>query len=268
MKLNLTSKLLAGALVLAASGSVFANTNIADGQGSNGSLFLNVVDLTAGTDYVLDLSAIDASNHFQTFNAGVGQSIGLASDANWTAFKATTGSDEVQYNVVGFDTVGQVSLTNGGLITSTAPTGTGAGNVGSTTNAQIRNNIVDAYIHAVNGSTTASTQSLFVTTSGPNANPDAYFGTQFQLASGWPNTLADVGTAQTFYRLTAAPQKNLNKAAVTTYGTWNLIGDTLTYTPVPLPMPVTLLLSGLALMGIISRRGKSSSDVSFSGAAA
>jgi len=33
-------------------------------------------------------------------------------------------------------------------------------------------------------------------------------------------------------------------------------------------MPVTLLLSGLALMGIIARRGKSGTDVSFSGAAA
>jgi hypothetical protein len=139
--------------------------------------------------------------------------------------------------------------------------------VGSTTNAQIRNNNADNYIHVVNGSTGSSTQSLFVTTSGPNANPDAYFGTAFQLAPGWPNTLADVGTAQTFYRLTGGTS-NLAKAAVTTYGTWNLVGDTLSYTPVPLPMPVTLLLSGLALMGIIARRGKSGTDVSFSGAAA
>lgn len=266
MKLNLTSKLLAGALVLAASGSVFANTNLADGQTGNSSIFLNVVDLTAGTDYVLDLSAIDASNHFNTFNAGGAQSISLANDANWTAFKATTGSDEVQYNVVGFNTIGK-DPGNGGLITSNAPTGTAAGNVGGTTNQQVRNNVIDSYIHAVNGSTTASTQSLFVTTSGPNANPDAYFGTAFQIASGWPNTLADVGTAQTFYRLTATAS-NLVKANVTTYGSWNLVGDTLSYTPVPLPMPVTLLLSGLALMGIISRRGKSSTDVSFSGAAA
>ena len=61
MKLNLSSRLLAGALVLAASGSVFANTNITDGTAGNGSLFLNVVDLTAGTDYVLDLSASSAA---------------------------------------------------------------------------------------------------------------------------------------------------------------------------------------------------------------
>jgi hypothetical protein len=268
MKLNLSTRLLAGALVLAASGSVFANTNLADGQTGNSSMFLNVVDLTAGTDYVLDLSAINASNHFTSFNAAGAQTISLAGDANWTAFKATTGSDEVQYNVVGFNTIGK-DPANGGLITSNAPTGTAAGSVGSTTNQQIRNNVVDSYIHAVNGSTTSSTQSLFVTTSGPNANPDAYFGTQFQLAGGWPNTLADVGTAQTFYRLTAT-SSNLVKATVTTYGTWNLVGDTLSYNPIPtpLPLPVTLLLSGLALMGIISRRGKSGTDVSFSGAAA
>jgi hypothetical protein len=265
MKLNLTTRLLAGALVLAASGSVFANTNLADGQTGNSSIFLDVVDLTAGTDYVLDLSTIDATNHYNSFNAAASQSITL-SDANWTAFKATTGTDEVQYNVVGFNTI-KGDPGNGGLITSAAPTGTSQGSVGGTTNSQVRNNSIDPYIALVNSSANTSTSSLFVTTSGPNANPDAYFGTKFQLASGWPSTLADVGTQQTFYRLTAGSNL-LSKAAVTTYGHWNLIGDTLTYTPVPLPMPVTLLLSGLALMGIISRRGKSGTDVSFSGAAA
>jgi hypothetical protein len=267
MKLNLTSKLLAGALVLAASGSVFANTNITDGQGSNGSLFLNVVDLTAGTDYVLDLSTAAASNHYKTFNGSALQTISLGSDANWTAFKATTGSDEVQYNLISLDTF---SGEEGALITSNAPTGTSAGSVGSTTNSQVRNNsVVNDYIHAVNGSTTASTSSLFVTTTGGNANPDAYFGTVFHTAGGFPNTLADVGTAQNFYKIAANPGLNLSKAPVTAFaGQWNLVGDTLTYTPVPLPMPVTLLLSGLALMGIIARRGKSGTDVSFSGAAA
>jgi hypothetical protein len=269
MKLNLSTRLLAGALVLAASGSVFANTNIADGQTGNSSMFLDVVDLTAGTDYVLDLSTVNASNHYSSFNAAAAQTISLAGDANWTAFKATTGSDEVQYNVVAFNTI-KGDPANGGLITSAAPTGTSQGSVGGTTNSQIRNNSIDPYIALVNSSATASTSSLFVTTSGPNANPDAYFGTKFQLASGWPSTLADVGTAQTFYRLTAGSNL-LAKASVTTYGTWNLIGDTLSYgppIPTPLPMPVTLLLSGLALMGIISRRGKSGTDVSFSGAAA
>jgi hypothetical protein len=266
MKLNLTSKLLAGALVLAASGSVFANTNITDGTTGNGSLFLNVVDLTAGTNYVLDLSAIDASNHYKSFNGSASQTIGLGSDANWTAFKATTGADEVQYNVISLDTL---SGEQGALITSTAPTGTSAGSVGSTTNSQVRNNsVVDDYIHVVNSSTSASTSSLFVTTTGPNANPDAYFGTQFHTAGGFPNTLADVGTAQSFYKIAANVGLNLNKAPVTTFaGQWKLVGDTLTYA-VPLPMPVTLLLSGLALMGIIARRGKSGTDVSFSGAAA
>jgi hypothetical protein len=266
MKLNLSTKLLAGALVLAASGSVFANTNITDGTGGNGSLFLNVVDLTAGTDYVLDLSTVSASNFYKSFNGSSPQSINLGSDANWTAFKATTGTDEVQYNLISLDTL---SGEEGALITSTAPTGTSAGSVGNTTNSQVRNNsVVNDYIHVVNSSTGTSTSSLFVTTTGPNANPDAYFGTNFHTAGGFPNTLADAGTAQSFYKIAANVGNNLGKAPVTTFaGQWNLVGDTLSYA-VPLPMPVTLLLSGLALMGIIARRGKSGTDVSFSGAAA
>jgi hypothetical protein len=90
-----------------------------------------------------------------------------------------------------------------------------------------------------------------------------------------PDTTAAVGTALKFYNLTAtsASGNNLTTSIQTTYaGTWDLTNlSTLTYSvsSVPLPMPLTLLLSGLALMGVIARRGKSqSSDVSLSGLAA
>jgi hypothetical protein len=275
MKLNLTIKLLVGALAVSAAGSALANTSIADGGTGNGSVFLNVWDSTSQTSFTYDLSVSNASDHIQNFTGTGSQSFDLSTDANWTTFQASVhAGDSVQYNLIAADTV---ATQQAALITSNATKGTGAGQVGGMTNTQLKNNNVNTFIAGVNGSTSSTNNSLFVTNTGPNANAAAYFGSSFTLAAGWPNTLADVGTALNFYKISLNPANNtnnLNKALVTTYaGSWLLSGASLTYSvatsPVPLPMPLTLLLSGLALMGIIARRGKSNDgDVSLSGAAA
>jgi len=61
------------AFAIAASGPVFANTNIIPGSLGDGSLFLNVVDQTAQTSYTLDLSALNASDRVNEFNGSVFQ---------------------------------------------------------------------------------------------------------------------------------------------------------------------------------------------------
>jgi hypothetical protein len=261
MKLNLKTMLLVGAVAAAGSSSVFANTNITSGTTGDGSLILNVVDQTSLTSYTLDLSAANASNHVLEFNGNTSQSFTL-NDANWTSFTSSVGAnDTVVFNVVGdITTQGHNQFT---FTTSAA--------VGNTTNSQIRNNSIDSFINAVNATTQTSTTSLFATSAG---NFAAYAGSSLQTAAGVPNTFSAVGTAVSFYNLTAAASgNNLIKPAPTVYaGTWDLTNlSTLTYSvsSVPLPMPLTLLLSGLALMGVIARRGKSqSSDVSLSGLAA
>jgi hypothetical protein len=270
MKLNLKT-LLVGAVALTAAGSALANTTIANGGTGDGSLFLNVVDTTAGTSYTLDLSATNAGDHVKEFNGSVSQSVSLTGDSNWTSFTSSIGAgDLVSYNVVG-----DVTLNNQNqfTFTSNSAKGTGAGLVGGSTNTQLKNNNMDSFINAVNASTNTSTSSLFVTSTGANANTPAYFGSAFVTAGGLPATTDAVGTPLAFYNLSLNGTSNLNKASVTTYaGTWDLTNlSTLSYnvSAVPLPMPLTLLLSGLALMGIIARRGKSqSADLSFSGAAA
>jgi hypothetical protein len=273
MKLNLKT-LLVGAVALTAAGSALANTTIANGGTGDGSLFLNVVDTTAGTSYTLDLSATNAGDHVKEFNGSVAQSFTLTGDANWTSFTSSIGAgDIVNYNVVG-----DVTLNNQNQFTFTSNTakGTGASQVGGSTNTQLKNNNMDSFINAVNASANTSTTSLFVTSTGANANTPAYFGSAFVTAGGLPATTDAVGTALAFYNIAINPannNSNLNKALVTTYaGTWDLTNlTTLSYnvSAVPLPMPLTLLLSGLALMGIIARRGKSqSADLAFSGAAA
>jgi hypothetical protein len=264
MKLNRKTTLLVGALAVAASGSVFANTNITPGSTGDGSLFLNVVDQTSQTSYTLDLSALNASDKVNEFNGSVSQSFTLTGDANWTSFtNSVAAGDTVVYNVVGNDTL---KTANAQIAFTTA------GATGNTTNTQIRNNNFDPFINAVNSSTNTSTTSLFASASG---NAPAYAGSAFQTAAGVPNTFVTAGTAVAFYNLTttSVTGNNLTKPAATQYaGTWDLTNlSTLTYSvsSVPLPMPLTLLLSGLALMGVIARRGKSqSSDVSLSGLAA
>jgi hypothetical protein len=62
---------------------------------------------------------------------------------------------------------------------------------------------------------------------------------------------AGLGTALAFY--------NVQGSTATTFaGTWNFSSatDTLTYSAVPLPTPLLLLLSGIGLMGAVSRRAK------------
>jgi hypothetical protein len=263
MKLNLKTSLLVGAVAVAATGSAFANTAIATGGSGDGSLFLNVVDTTSQTSYTLDLSALNASDHVTEFNgvAGTSQSFTLTGDANWTSFTSSIkAGDSLQYNVLGSITTfgaNQLTFTSGAT-------------VGSTTNQQLKNNNVDAFLNAVNATVQTSTTSLFDAAS---TNTATYAGQSLQTSAGVPNTWSTVGTAVNFYNLSLNGTLNTTKAKVATYaGTWDLTNlSTLTYSvsSVPLPMPLTLLLSGLALMGIIARRGKSqSSDISFSGAAA
>jgi len=104
MKLNRKTTLLVGALAVAASSSVFANTNIIPGSTGDGSLFLNVIDQTSQTSYTLDLSALNATDKVNEFNGNVSQSFTLTGDANWTSFtNSVAAGDTVVYNVVGND---------------------------------------------------------------------------------------------------------------------------------------------------------------------
>lgn len=260
MKLNLKASLLVGAIAVAATGSAFANTAIAPGSSGDGSIFLNVWDSTQQTSFTLDLSALNTSDHVKEFNGGVAQQFTLTGDANWTSFtNSIAAGDTVLYDVVG-------GITSSGKNQFTFTSGA---TVGSTTNQQLKNNNIDPFINAVNATPQNSTTSLFATAA---TNPGAYAGTGLSTAAGIPDTSAAVGSAVAFYNLSLNGTSNLTKAHVTTYaGTWDLTNlTTLTYSvPTPLPMPLTLLLSGLALMGVIARRGKSqSSDVSLSGFAA
>lgn len=252
---------LAGAIALALSGAVQANTALYDGTSGNGSLFLNVADETTNWSF-----AFDTGLRLSDFLAapGTNRTFNLAADANWQTFltKITNidGPDAVVYNVVALNSVAPTNYTS--LVSSAAPTGTEAGNVGSTTNSNLKQfSAVNPFINAVNQVTSATANTAVVSQA---ANEAAYFGSSFQnnwFGKAGFDTTAPIGSSLNFYALALNGTSNLAKAAVTAFsGTWTLTsGGELSYsaTAVPLPGSLGLLASAVSVIGTYARWRKS-----------
>lgn len=255
-----TVKALTAAAALMVGGSAFANTSL--DVGSLGSIFLNVVDSNTGLSYVFDTglnqTSFDGSgNTFYQFN--------LTGDANYQSFVAgTSASDFLLYDVVS----GTINSTTGPVNAWSTITSIN----GTTRNSGLTGAISTLgnpgfYAPSVNNFSSSTTNSAYVN----NASDPAAF-TPFE--STWSsalqiNDLANVGSAVSFYAINfgAGSHTATNKSAVLTQfaSTWDLVNGVLTYSsqstaPVPLPTSWTLLLAGLALMGVIARRGKSDED--------
>ncbi len=264
-------KTIAGIAALAATGSVFANTSIANGQSGNGSVFLNVIDTNNQTSYVYDTGL-----HLNSFTGTSSLSHNLVGDTNWTSFLTAAGNDALQYSVVAANSNGSTNTYNTDF-TSNAALGTSVGKVGSTSNAQLGQVAsLDPYINAINLTVQPSTNSL---TASALTNDAAYYGDSFNMGSGFRGGAqvagipiqAALGTSLNFYQLGLNGDGSTSslKALVTTFtGTWDLTtGGLLTYTAVPLPKSWGLLLSGLALIGVILCRSEPVNGDSFSGLA-
>jgi hypothetical protein len=278
MKLNLTTKLLAGALAISAAGGASA-MSLSDGISGNGSIFLNVVDTTNSTSY-----AFDTGLHVNSFTGTSSLSFTLTSDTNYQAFITAAGSDQLQYNVIGENSNGAALPPDYKVdFTSNAALGTSVGKIGSTSNSQLQAvSALAPFINALNTANAPTATSVYVQDTGPNANDPAYFASSYSLGSGFKiiggssgvSNIYNVGTATNFYELTPNGDINVNttKALVKTFaGTWDLVSGVLSFTStstVPLPDSLGLLLAGAALMGLIARRGKSSGTNGFNGAAA
>jgi hypothetical protein len=256
MSENLGLKVFAGAVaVLAIGNTAMANTSL-DGT-TTGDVFVNVVDTTNNTSFLFDTGVAQSS-----FNGGSTYSFNFASDPNYTAFLAAQGkTDNVDYSV--FSATGGAGSETVFFTSSIAVPSRTSGNM-----ATAQTTIGGTTGFLANANTITST-----TTNSVDLSGTFEFGTALQegvlsnqlLNSGLPNAAggyaddAALGTALAFYEDAATRSGGVTINGQAFAGTWDVSGGVATYSAasaVPLPTPVLLLLSGLGLMGVVTRRSK------------
>lgn len=248
MSIKTSLQAVAGVVALTVAGSAFAFTT----SDQNGTIFLTINDTKDLTSFVFDTGVSTT-----TFQGTSSLNYNFASDANYQAFEASiTDQSFVEYSVLGG--FGDGFSTNpkiGSLFTASSPASvtTAGGNV-----KQVYNNL-------------ATTLSVNNPSGGSTFIPASTSGTYGWAAAGYEastnaqyvmNDAAQTGNSMAFYSFASNnPQSGSIPAIQKTFaGLWNLAANgTLTYTvaAVPLPAPLILLLSGLGLMGVIARRGRS-----------
>jgi hypothetical protein len=241
-------KVLAGAVAVAIAGSAMANTTL-NGT-TTGDLFLNIEDTTNNTSYLFDTgisqAAFNSGTSTSACDAGGACSFNLSSDANLTGF--LNSKDSFDYSVVSGVNSPAVSIDiTGNTAPGSSPT--------AFNDLQARSSI-NTFLTNANLVANASTTSAVLPTGSDwgqalNEGATAFrlFGTQF-TPYGDQSAL---DTALAFYQFSAGNSS-------TFAGSWDFSSatDTLTYSvsAVPLPTPILLLLSGIGLMGAVSRRTK------------
>ena len=246
MRIKNKLAILAGAVALACSGGAIAQTS----AGPNGTIFINIVDTTSGTSFLFDTGLLVSS-----FTGSTSYSVNLAtnsaSSAAYAAFVATEGgSDTIDYSVVGnYAPTSGVPLDLTLSTASTTPT-TSAGTKGVAAAGQIQA-FVATNINPAGGAT------FFAASSTSQWNSGYEAGLESDLGSASDNAL--VGSSIGFYAVTATSNSSRGGATVSTFASsWDLSSaGVLTYgsgSPVPLPTPLLLMLSGLGLLGLVGRR--------------
>jgi len=256
MSANLGFKVLTGAIALAIGSTAIANTTL-DGT-STGDVFINVVDTTNGTSFVYDTGVSQAA-----FSGSTAYSGSFASDPNYAAFvageKTTDNLDFSVFSATKPTTSSEVVYFSSSI---TAPT-----TEGSTNMAAAAANI-GGFLNGANATASTTTNSALL--SGTNEFGTALYegiisnqllNSPTANAAGGYATDGALGTSLSFYE-DAASRSGVTTNALAQAGTWTVnAAGTYSYSggavsSVPLPTPVVLLLSGLGLMGVVSRRTK------------
>jgi hypothetical protein len=248
MSINTGLKVLAGAVALAVSGGAFAATTNAS---TTGTIFLLEYDQTNNTEFVYD-TGLSAASFAGTSSL---PTISLATDPNYLAFVAgeSASTDTVVYSVLAGYTSSTNTKFNGTLFTATGTPAAQSGITIADSTTQIGS--VLSQINNPAGGTTYEGSSAPVSALWESGYESKFTG-DLNITSDY----AALGTALAFYSTsTVAPKSATAPGTLSTFaGTWDFVSGVLTYTvqssTVPLPTPVLLLLSGLGMMGLVTRR--------------
>jgi hypothetical protein len=252
MSANLGLKILTGVALALGSTAAMANTSL-NGT-TTGDVFVNIVDVTNGTSFLFDTGVTQAA-----FNGGTNYSFNFASDANYTAFIAAEGgSDTIDYSV--FSATKPTTSSEVVYFTSSIPVPSQ-----TSTNIATGASTIGNFLTGANSITSSTANSVNLATTFAFGNTAWEGVISTQLLNGVANANgtypddAALGTALAFYD-DAASRSGVSISGQAFAGTWDVSGGVATYTsgvaPVPLPTPLLLLLSGLGLMGVVTRRNK------------
>ena len=256
MSANLGFKVLTGAIALAIGGTAMAQTTL---NTTTGDVFINVVDTTNSTSFIYDTGVSQAA-----FSGSANYNGSFSSDPNYAAFKAAEGgSDNLDFSVFSA-TQGNGAETVYFSSSITAPT------TQTSTNMSIGATNINSFLIGANSIPSTTTNSAYLT--------GAYeFGTALNegtisaqllnsptanAAGGYADDGA-LGTSLSFYEDAASRTGGVTTNALAQAGLWTVnAAGTYSYngggtvSSVPLPTPIVLLVSGLGLMGVVSRRNK------------
>jgi hypothetical protein len=192
-------------------------------------------------------------------------SLGLSGVTNsWSSAYSTLSASGVYssgtvYDVISFDR-------DGGTVTASHALTTATGKPSNTTNSNLilmGSNAADfVNQNASLGTNLAADNGASVSTTLDSTNQGSTFVTNWGGALKGASAIAattSLGSSLSFYEIEASSTSSVGKATSTQLGTWTLSSDgaTLTYSAlvaVPEPSSIAMLLAGLGLMGVISRR--------------